>query len=122
MTHTTPLRMVIGISALALCVSAFGETLTPKQALSRALGNAPRALSQSAQNKEYRLVYTQEMPQKAVAGVYIFSSEEAFIAVSADDCAQAVLGYADTSFDTNALPCHAMVAWRVCPRNRGHGR
>ncbi len=110
MTHTTPLRMVIGISALALCVSAFGETLTPEQALSRALGNAPRALSQSAQNKEYRLVYTQDMPQKAVAGVYIFSSDDAFIAVSADDCAQAVLGYADTSFDTNALP-PAMQWW-----------
>ncbi len=110
MTHTLPLRISLVVGAMALGLTAYGDTLGPDEALSRALGRAPRKLAAAAPASSYNLVYTQYMPQTAMAGVYVFNHGNSFVAVSADDCAEALLGYADTTFDPAAIP-PAMQWW-----------
>ena len=119
MTHTLPLRFSLVLGAMALGLTAFGEPLGPDEALSRALGAAPRKLAAAAPASSYNLVYTQYMPQTTKAGVYVFNHGNSFVAVSADDCAEALLGYADTTIRPRRHTTgNGMVARRVCTRNR----
>jgi len=97
-------------SLLALSVTAFGETLDPDEALARALGSGRGRNAFAGKEAGYKLVFTQDMPTSGDAGVYVFTTGDDFVAVSADDCAVGLLGYADKRFDPQSMP-PAMAWW-----------
>ena len=101
------LRIVLP-GVLFLTLPAQAVELTPEAALDRALSSSTgvrRVPSRQARN--YKLTYSEGKQ------VYVFSDEKAggYLAVSGDDMAPAVLGYADAG--------HEMVARKLCPTDRG---
>lgn len=93
------------ICTLLLCsVCAYAGHLTPRQALAR-LTLSPVARS-AGQADIHALKTVATLPE-----VYVFSSGRGFVIASGNDCAPALLGYADIgSFDTVANPS---LAWWV---------
>ena len=94
------LRIVLP-GVLFLTLPAQAVELTPEAALDRALSSSTgvrRVPSRQARN--YKLTYSEGKQ------VYVFSDEKAggYLAVSGDDMAPAVLGYADTgNFDADNM-------------------
>lgn len=89
--------------AAATVTSAGARTLTPEQALSRALGGDTPSRSALSLKKTPLLT----LSEGHTPLVYLFenSSEEGFMVVSADDIAAPVLGYSETGkLDPNNLP------------------
>ena len=81
--------------------------LTPVEALSRATGLTP------SRSNGTQLVYADQDDKTGVTGVYVFTRGEdnGFFIVSADDCAEALLGYSDSgTFDSDDIPDN-MRAW-----------
>lgn len=86
--------------------------LTPQEALSRALGSQVAQLSAS-RSSDLTLSYTSTDPATGNAGVYVFncSGDNGYAVISADDVAEALLGYADEGrFDPANIPAN-MKAW-----------
>lgn len=99
---------------LLLALSAAGvftlqaRQLTPTEALARATG-----VSAPSRSGDVSLVYTADDSTTGQAGVYVFNrgTDNGFLIVSADDAAEALLGYADGgSFDPADMP-PALRAW-----------
>lgn len=86
--------------------------LTPQEALSRALGTEAAHLTAS-RSSALTLSYTSKDPATGNAGVYVFncSGDNGYAVISADDVAEALLGYADEGrFDPDNIPAN-MKAW-----------
>ncbi len=99
---------------LLLALSAAGvftlqaRQLTPTEALARITG-----VSAPSRSGDVSLVYTADDSTTGQAGVYVFNrgTDNGFLIVSADDAAEALLGYADGgSFDPADMP-PALRAW-----------
>ena len=93
---------------LLLSIGANAETLSPEAALSRALPAARRIAS--ATPSELTLKYTETIAKSETPALYIFSDDDKYLVVSADDNADALLGYADVAFDKDNIP-PAMKWW-----------
>ena len=106
--------MFKGVLLLAFAASSLNlgaAVLTPEQALARVNSQAPMKLKGKALTS-YKLSYTAvEDGQNAV---YVFSQPadgKGYFVLSADDCADAVLGYSDSgNFDAQNMP-EPMVWW-----------
>lgn len=104
------LTAVAGIAA-ASTPSAYCRSLTPEEALSRALEKVnsfskPMRTSADLENKasDYHLAYTSNVPGTETPGCYLFKSADGFIIASADDRAKSLLGYSDdTTVDPDNL-------------------
>lgn len=99
---------------LLLALSAAGvltlqaRQLTPAEALARVTG-----VTAPSRSGDASLVYTADDYASGQAGVYVFNrgTDNGFLIVSADDAAEALLGYADNgSFDPADMP-PALRAW-----------
>lgn len=89
--------------AAATVTSAGARTLTPEQALSRALGGDTP--SRSAMSLKKTPLITLSEGQTPLVYLFENSSEEGFMVVSADDIAAPVLGYSETGkLDPANLP------------------
>ena len=97
--HLTKLLTVAGTAAIAL--SAAAATLTPEQALERAMSCAHKA---AGTGEQLKLTYTVNIADTKTPAVYVFSRDNRYMILSADDIAEPVLGYADRSFDPNNIP------------------
>lgn len=90
----------IAVSACAfIALTSYGEILTPEQALSRAMPSLRKA-----PGERLELAYTEKAVDAGTPAVYVFSNRQQFLVVSADDRADAVLGYADFAFDSGNIP------------------
>ncbi len=85
---------------IAFALSAAAATLTPEQALSRATSQMRKV---GGDNK-MQLAYTVNIANSSTPAVYVFSRENHYMILSADDNAEPVLGYADDSFDPDNIP------------------
>lgn len=100
---STVTSAMLGISIL-LSPTLGARSLSPDEALSRALGVSPLASINTRAASEYTLSYTSMMPDSITPGCYLFKSDTGFIIASADDRARALLAYGeDTSIDTDKL-------------------
>lgn len=110
MKNTMSLRLSLASALFAVGLGAYAAELSPEDALARVLGKNVYPLASVADKSQYKLVFTQEIPSTDKAGVYIFSRNNSFIAVSADDRAEALLAYSDNSFNPEDMPA-ALVWW-----------
>ncbi len=99
--HLCSKLMAIAGASLAT-LSANAVVLTPEQALDRALPDI-RKVAPSADN-DLNLSYTQNYNTEQIPAVYVFSRKNQYLVLSASDCADAILGFADTSFDPDNMP------------------
>ncbi len=77
--------------------------LTPEEALSRAMGNAPARVALILPISNPSLSFTYNINKKPA--LYVFTTEKSFLMVSADDAVTPILGYSNTStFDPNDIP------------------
>lgn len=89
-------RKFLTLGGVLLAVlSATATPLTPEEALSRALGSTA-AKRAPAMNRELSLATTVTAPDTDEAAVYVFSSGDGYVVLSADSQAPAVLGYSDS--------------------------
>ena len=99
-------RPALALVLLCAGSSLFAAHLTPEEALQRATASKSNALKVRAA-ADYTLRYS------LADEIYVFGNQgrsESFIIVSADDCAEPLLGYADGSFDAGSMP-PAMKWW-----------
>ena len=77
---------------------AWAKTLTPAEALARLETSSAKQKAPSRLRTQSRLAHTTMTPQGAPA-VYIFAGNDGkgYLAVSADDCTEALLGYSDNA-------------------------
>lgn len=100
--------LLLTLITTALTPALQARQLTPDEALGRLAGSAA-APSRSGNTQ---LVYT-DTNDSGTKGVYVFSRGEdnGFLVVSADDCAQALLGYSYSgTFDPDNMPAN-MQSW-----------
>ncbi len=100
------------IAALALLFAvsgAYAKTLTPEEALAR-LETSSQKKAPSRLRAGARLAHT-TMTEAGTPAVYLFNSSngKGFMAVSADDCTEALLGYSDDSTIGTEIP--EQLAW-----------
>lgn len=88
---------------LAMAPGTFSRTLSPDEALGRAIGQIRHNAPQKVEG-ELGLRYTETLPGSENPAVYVFSRPGSYYVVSADDKAEALLGYADNSFDPANIP------------------
>ena len=93
-------RLLVAAVVAAAGVTAQAEVLSPEQALSRAL---PQARLAAPSLTKPELVYTAEADE--LPAVYVFAKEnKGFMVISADDQANALLGYVDKgNFDAENM-------------------
>lgn len=97
----------------ALAFGATAETLTPEEALSRAVGagnSNPSLKSLLGRVGTPRLTRTVDTPAGAPAA-YIFSRESGYLVVAADDAAFPLLGYSDSPIAEGAEMPSQMEWW-----------
>lgn len=98
-------RVWLAAFAIALpLVGVYADQLTPTQALERVKSSAPtkqRAYASAGAS----LVYTAQAKDAALNCFYVFqNAENGYMIVSADDCAEPLLGYVDNGrFDINEI-------------------
>lgn len=98
----------LALAALALAMSAptllHAKSLSPADALARALPAATRAERPDA-TADWKLAYTSTVPgMDSVAGCYFYKSDKGFIVASADDRAIPLLAYGeDTTFNPDSI-------------------
>lgn len=99
MRITTPLLLSLALLSSASAVNA--RQLSPSEALQRAM----TVNSSRASGDDYTLSYTATAPSTSTPGVYVFTRPGGgFVMVSADDNAEALLGYSDSSeFSADAM-------------------
>ena len=104
-------KLLLSLSLLLPASAIQARQLTPAQALDRAVGGSGTSLSRSS-SADYTLSFTASAPGSTVPGVYVFSRQGGgFVMVSADDSAEALLGYSDSStFSADAMS-PSMVYW-----------
>lgn len=103
--------LLLSLTALVSLMTN-ARQLTPQEALSRALGAETAGLTASRASS-FTLSYTSTDPATGNAGVYVFntSGDNGYAVISADDVAEALLGYADEGrFDPENIPAN-MKAW-----------
>lgn len=103
--------LLFSLTAL-VSIMTNARQLTPQEALSRALGTEAAHLTAS-RSSALTLSYTSKDPATGNAGVYVFncSGDNGYAVISADDVAEALLGYADEGrFDPDNIPAN-MKAW-----------
>ncbi len=99
---TKTLKQILTLACASIfALTATAATLTPEQALSRALPSVKKVVSNAEQ---FSLAYTENIVASETPAVYVFSRENQFLVLSADDRAEAILGYADGAFDPNNMP------------------
>ncbi len=87
---------------ISITSMANAETLSPEDALGRALPQIRRNISST--NSNLKLVYTENVAETHKPAVYVFSRSDNYFLVSADDNAESLLGYADEAFDPANIP------------------
>lgn len=102
-------------AASLLAAAAFGataETLTPEEALSRAIGagnNNPALKSAIGRVEKPKLLRTVDSPAGTPAA-YLFSRDAGYLVVAADDVALPVLGYSDAPL-SEETPLPPQMQW-----------
>lgn len=96
------------LALIAVPAALHGRTLSPAEALSRVIAESgPQAVAARARTAVAEPAFT-SVTRSGDAAVYVFGARKAgdgFLVVSADDCAQPLLGYAETgTFDPDAMP------------------
>lgn len=96
---------------IALAIAGFmhihARQLTPDEALARALDIDASSIVTPSRNTGLTLSYTSKDPLTGFNGVYVFNREDngGFLVVSAEDSAEALLGYTDKgTFDPSDMP------------------
>ncbi len=101
-------KIIISLALAALAGQAWGRTLTPAEALSRAMGDTPAkvgAMSGSARDIKPLLTVNDKLSGTPSLYVLTPGSGEGFLIVSADDAAAPLLGYSDNGvFDPQNVP------------------
>ena len=110
MKNNMSLRLSLASALFVAGVSAYAAELSPEDALARVVGKNVYPLSSVADKSQYKLVFTQDIPSTDRAGVYVFSRGNSFIAVSADDRAEALLAYSDRPFNPEDMP-ESLIWW-----------
>ena len=98
--------LLLALAGAAMVTPLHAATVTPDQALARALAASPRK-APGAVSPDYRLTFSQGND------IYVFTdaSTGGFLAVPGDDIAPAILGYADSGiFSADSIP-PAMQWW-----------
>lgn len=110
-------RFLTAAAAAALMAAGSGiaaaATLSPGEALARAMKTPATSKALAARAQKMQLTYTSLLPESDKAAVYVFNSQDGkgFILASADDRAEPLLGFSDSgSFRPDAIP-PAMVWW-----------
>lgn len=104
------MKKLIALAALALPLGALAAPLTPQQALSRAIGDAPARLR--AKSADYRLLESRDAD--GVKTLYIFTQPgtPGFIVASAEDAVAPLLGVSTENFlDENGKCAPACEYW-----------
>ena len=65
---------------------------------------ARRAMSASITAEPMQLVYTQFVHGSNLPALYVFSEQDGYVLISAEDGARTILGYADGAFDVDNMP------------------
>ena len=87
--------------AVAMAFGASAESLSPEQALARAAQSQPaRVAAKGMMNPQ--LVKTVEA--NGLNTVYVFTTDNSTLLLSADDCAQPVLGYLEDVSNMENMP------------------
>lgn len=103
------MKKILLASAAALAAGVVvANPLTPDQALARAGGNS--AFGVKAAGMEAPVLAHTQLTADGQPAVYVFSRQEDYALLSADDAAAPVLGYADGAFDPDNMP-DAMRWW-----------
>lgn len=98
--------LFLTLMAASSGVTLSAATLSPAEALQRALGNGPLQAASSSQS-ELVLCHTAVTPTTAQPAFYVFNrgDNDGFIIASADDCAMPLLGESESgSFNYQTLP------------------
>lgn len=100
-------RFYTAVLLAAASFSVTAETLTPEEALSRAMGagiSSPALKSAIGRVERPRLIRTVDTPA-GVPGAYVFSRDGGYVVVAADDVALPLLGYSDEALpEGDAMP------------------
>lgn len=107
------LGMSLTAALFAGALSAGAAQLTPDEALRRATGGKAFVPSMNLADNTFKLKYTVTAKgDEAAKALYVFEPRKGgYIVVSADDCAEPLLGYsASGTFDADAMP-PAMAWW-----------
>ncbi len=105
------IKFLLSLAAIAPAVM-MAETLSPQDALQRALGDSQVRKAVSSSTSAPRLLYTEMDAYGADPAAYVFSrGNDGFMVLAADDIAAPVLGYSDQSgFDPGNMPAN-LRAW-----------
>ncbi|MCC8119109.1 MAG: C10 family peptidase [Bacteroidales bacterium] len=93
--------------AAACTLAANAEQLTPEQALAR-MGQSAPAKAKAADASQMRLAKT--LTAEGINTLYVFNGQDRAMILSADDCAQPLLGYTEGVIDADNLPSN-MQRW-----------
>ncbi|MDE6378168.1 MAG: C10 family peptidase, partial [Duncaniella sp.] len=107
----TSSKLLLSLALLIPASALHARQLTPAQALDRAFSESGVAPSR-ASSADYSLSYTAKAPGSTTPGVYVFTRPGGgFIMVSADDAAESLLGYSDTSTFSPEAISPSMAYW-----------
>lgn len=96
-------KTILSMAALAAGVFASAASLSPDEALMRALSSSGVPGPQKAAGS-YELVMTCKAPAQNTAAVYVFNSPGGFVLVGADDGVRPFLGSGNGQFEKDNLP------------------
>lgn len=99
------IKSLLSLAALAPAVM-MAETLSPQDALQRALSDSQARKAVSSSTVTPRLLYTEMDAYSSDPAAYVFTrGNNGFMVLAADDVAAPVLGYSDdNSFDADNMP------------------
>jgi len=112
-TEKMRIKSLLSLAALMAPAVMMAETLSPQEALQRALSDSQARKAVSSSNSTTpRLLYTEMDVYSADPAAYVFSrGNEGFMVLAADDIAAPLLGYSDQSnFDPENMPAN-LRAW-----------
>lgn len=108
MRRSLPLLLTLPLMAPASAL--YARQLTPSQALERAISTNPSRAA--ASGSDFSLSYTVTAPTTSAPGVYVFTRPGGgFVMVSADDSAEALLGYSDSAEFSPESISPSLAAW-----------
>lgn len=89
------MRKFLLLTVLAVAFGAYADTLTPDEALTRALGQTPAKQIGLNKTNSWKLVETRSVD--AQPAVYVFNRQQApgYVVVAADDATTPLLGFSD---------------------------
>ncbi|MDE6554228.1 MAG: C10 family peptidase [Muribaculaceae bacterium] len=91
--------LLLGLLAAGTIIPASASTLSPEQALARFNSNRPKRVAASGTLASNNLKL-----QSTIGSLYVFSGDDGFVVLPAEDSAPALLGYSDSgefNFDGN---------------------